>query len=162
MGEQMSVYSFFERLGFGQQGESFLDKHFSKWYDIKPATRAQQRKGIDRIFTANGRSYKVEYKCDATAARTGNAFVETVSVDSAGKPGWALTCSADFIIYYIVGIGPAYVIKPGEIKKRVKRWEGQYQSRKVPNNKGGKKYNTIGVLVPLSEFEAIAYQVLPM
>lgn len=160
----MSIHDFFQSLGFGKDGESFLDKHFSKWYDICPATRAQQQKGIDRVFTRrdDGRRYTIEYKCDATAARTGNAFVETVSVDSAGKPGWALTCSADFIIYYIVGRGPAYVIRPKEIKKRARKWERRYPKRTIPNKKSGYRYNTIGVLVPLAEFERIAYDVLAL
>lgn len=158
------MYIFSKQLRIGKKGEGMLDDHFSKWYEIEPATRKQERRGIDRIFTrrSNGRRYAIEYKCDKTAAQTGNAFVETVSVDSAGKPGWALTCSADFIIYYIVGRGPAYVIRPKEIKRRVKRWGRQYPKRAIPNKKNGQRYNTIGLLVPLFEFERIAYDVLAM
>lgn len=148
-------YSFRKQLRDGQKHERFLDDYYSTRFHIEPADREEERRGIDRWFTdkRNGSTYAIQYKADTTAARTGNAFVETVSVDTKNIPGWAYTCEADFIIYYVVGCGPAYVIRPVEIRKRLGSWEREFESRAIPNQ----GYNTVGLLVPLDEFERIAY-----
>jgi hypothetical protein len=152
------TYDMRTQLRQGEAAERYLDTVFGHDFDIRPATREQQRAGIDRIFTrrSNGDRLKIEYKADKTAGRTGNAFVETISVDTANKAGWAYTCQADYILYYIVGIGPVYVLRPGDIKRRVERWKKQYPSRKIPNG----RYHTVGLLVPLDEFERMAVQVV--
>jgi len=83
------TYTFDAQKARGDAGEAFLDQVFAADYEIRPATRAEQRRGIDRIFVhrQTGRRLAVEYKTDYKAAHTGNAFVETVSVDAAGKAG---------------------------------------------------------------------------
>lgn len=131
---------------------------FSDKYHIKSVSRDMQRHGIDRIFTrkTNGDEFSVEYKADATASRTGNAFVETVSVDTQNKPGWAYYCKATFIIYYINSIGPIYVLRTSKLKQALPEWERKYRSVAVPND----GYKTIGLLVPLREFEEIAEAIL--
>lgn len=150
-------YSFRKQLRDGKKHERFLDDYYSTHFHIEPADREEERRGIDRWFTdrRNGNTYSIQYKADTTAARTGNAFVETVSVDAKNIPGWVHTCEADFIIYYVVGRGPAYVIRPADIRKRLKQWEVRFESRSIPNH----DYNTIGLLVPLDEFERIAHAV---
>jgi hypothetical protein len=156
------VYDFKERLKFGEKHERFLDRYFGDNFTIEDASGGDQRRGIDRYFTdrRNGKTYSIQYKSDETAARTGNAFVETVSVDRDSVPGWAHTCQADFIVYYVVGCGPAYVIRPGSIKKKLPEWAKKYPSRSIPNKGYGRKgYNTIGLLVPLVELERIAHTV---
>lgn len=152
-------YSLQRQLEKGQKWERYLDSLFDTNFHIREATRQQQRQGIDRIFIekSTGKSYTIEYKADKTAARTGNAFVETMSVDRIGKRGWAYTCQADFIIYYIVGIGPAYILKPNDIREQLPIWEYRFPERTIPN----KTYNTIGLLVPLDEFEKVAVAIHP-
>lgn len=155
------MYDFRERLKFGEKHERFLDRHFQDRFTIEDASQGDQRRGIDRYFTdkRNNKTYSIQYKSDETAARTGNAFVETVSVDTNNVPGWAYTCQADFIVYYVVGSGPAYVIRPKSIKSKLPGWLKKYPTRSIPNRGRGKHYNTIGLLVPLDEFERIAYAV---
>ncbi len=154
----MKSYDMRQQLKQGEAAERYLDSVFADEFAIQPATREQQRQGIDRIFTRNsdGRQWKIEYKADKTAARTGNAFVETVSVDTAGKPGWAYTCQSDFIFYYIVGVGPLYIMRPRDIQKRLDHWKAIYPERQIPNG----NYCTVGILVPLDEFEKVAVQVV--
>jgi hypothetical protein len=152
------TYSFRKQFAFGKKHESRLDRLFADRFSIKPASRAQERSGIDRIFTEidTGKTYTIQYKSDKTAARTGNAFVETVSVDVQGKPGWAVSCQADFIIYYVVDSGPAYILRPKDIRKRVSTWQRKYDQRKIPN----RGYHTVGLLVPLREFEQLAVAIV--
>lgn len=151
------MYSFEKQLKQGKKHEMFLDDYFRDRFEIEEASMDEERLGIDRYFIdrRNGRRYAIQYKADKTAARTGNAFVETVSVDSNNTPGWAHTCTADFIIYYVVGCGPAYVIRPDEIRERLSHWQRAYRERRIPND----GYHTVGLLVPLDEFERVAYTI---
>lgn len=154
----MKSYDMRQQLKQGESAERYIDSLFCDEFAIRPATRQQQRMGIDRVFTRrrDGREWKVEYKADKTAARTGNTFVETVSVDTRNKLGWAYTCQADFIMYYIVGRGPLYILRPRDIKGKIGNWQRRYPQRRIPNN----GYHTVGVLVPLHEFERLAVQIL--
>lgn len=150
-------YSFKRQFRRGQKAERYIDTLFADRFRIKPASRSEERRGIDRHFTNDkGKHYTIQYKADKTAARTGNAFVETVSVDTRDIPGWAYTCEADFIFYYVDDIGPIYILRPKDIRKKLTRWQNKYQTRKIPN----KNYNTIGLLVPLDEFERLAVQIV--
>jgi hypothetical protein len=137
--------------------ESFLDTFFSTWYEIQKVDREQQRQGIDRIFARkdNGAIHRIEYKADTKASQTGNAFVETISVDTANKPGWAHSSQADFLIYYLPVDMLIYVIAFKDLRKCLPAWQS-FKSRKIPN----RGYYTVGLLVPLDEFEKIATEVI--
>lgn len=147
------TYDFREKLAEGEAHEATLDAYFSSWYEIAPVTMEEQRRGIDRVFyrKSDGRRYLVQYKSDTTAARTGNAFVETVSVDVSETAGWAYTCEADYLVYFIPPMGLAYVLKPSRIREKLPAWLEEYETRAAPN----KGYRTVGVLVPLDEFEEL-------
>ena len=153
------MYGFKEQLTKGEQSEADLDAFFAQWYDIQPVGMDMQRQGVDRIFTRkdNGWIYKVEYKTDWTASKTGNAFVETVSVDTANKSGWAHSSQADYLIYHVPGDELIYVIQLNKLRSCLHRWKNN-PILKIPNN----GYNTIGLLVPLCEFERIATQVISL
>jgi hypothetical protein len=151
----MTVYDFTTQLHAGADGEARLDAYFAKWYTIRHATRIEQRCGIDRVFSRPGGHFKVEYKTDATAASTGNAFVETVSVDTIRKAGWAYASEADYLIYYVPGPETIYIVAMPALRRELARWKATYPLRKIPN----KDYHTHGLLVPLDEFERIAERV---
>jgi hypothetical protein len=157
------MYKFREQFKQGRAAERYLDSLFIDEFHIKEATREQERRGIDRIFTrrSSGEKFTIQYKADRTAAKTGNAFIETVSVDTKGIKGWAYTCQADYIFYYVVGMGPVYIVKPEAIKENLNRWKQLHPSRQIPNyGRGGGKYNTHGLLVPLDELEKVAIQIV--
>lgn len=150
------MYQFDRQLSIGEEGEAFLDGFFAAWFDIRRATREEQGLGIDRWFLdARGRRQSVEYKMDSAAARTGNAFIETVSVDTTGKPGWAYSSQARTLVYYIPPDGLIYVIRFRHLRVILPRWERDYPARAIPNN----GYHTHGLLVPLNEIERLAVTV---
>lgn len=151
------MYEFKEQLMKGEKSEDKLDAFFSEWYTVKRVDMFQQRQGIDRIFTRkdNGSIFKIEYKTDWTASRTQNAFVETISVDTTDKPGWAYSSQSDYLIYYIPGDELIYVITFIALRARLPCW-CKFPSRRIPN----KGYCTVGLLVPLAEFEQIAREVI--
>lgn len=153
------TYQFATQLAQGQSYEQALDERFDELYIIQPATPQQQRQGIDRVYRPRKAPHEVlyvEYKADSTAARTGNAFVETISVDAFDKPGWAVTSQADWLFYLVPGACEAlYVIQMAKLRQQLPRWRGTYQERRIPND----GYFTVGLLVPLAEFEEIAYAV---
>jgi len=152
------TYDFATKLHEGQKHEQFIDEFSGKWYAIREATRDEQRRGIDRIFTEKktGIVTTVEYKADTTASRTGNAFVETVSVDTANKPGWAYTSQANWLLYYLPQDGLIYLWEFATLRRHLPRWVKQYPARAIPN----KGYKTHGVLVPLAEFEQFCDKVV--
>lgn len=154
----MTTYNFDEQMQTGDQGEKIMDDFFAaRGYTIRPATPEEQRRGIDRAFRSpkTGRVSLVEYKSDHTAARTGNAFIETVSVDSAGKPGWALTSQADYLVYFIPPTGTIYVIPFLAINWELPRWIRDYPPREAQND----GYKTHGVIIPLTELERQALRI---
>ena len=159
---ETQVYSFEEQKADGEAGERALDAHFSRWFHIESANVWQQRRGVDRIFhdLRDERSWLVEYKTDHTASRTGNAFVETVSVRTRTrrKPGWAASSVADWLVYYLPEDGLAYLIRMWDLRQSLRRWAALYPSRSIPND----GYHTQGLLVPLHEFEELAQQVISL
>lgn len=154
------TYNFQVQLDIGEAAEKMLDAYFGAWYEITPATRQEQRQGIDRHYRERrgDRCLRVEYKTDYTARRTGNAFVETVSVDTQDKPGWAHTSTSDVLLYYIPGDELVYCIVLATLREQLPRWKREYPLRRVPNG----SYHTHGLLVPLDEFEQCATQVISL
>jgi hypothetical protein len=138
----------------GIVGETFLDDLFAKNYEVKQVSREDQRKGIDRYFTnrKNNKTFSVEYKTDYRAAETGNAFIETVSVDSAGKVGWAEKSQAKYLVYYIPQLNTIYCLELSAIREQLTRWTETYPTRTARND----GYSTHGVLVPLDELRTAA------
>ena len=152
------TYTFDAQKARGEAGEAFLDQVFTADHEIRPATRAEQRRGIDRVFIhrQTGQCFTVEYKTDYKAAHTGNAFVETVSVDTAGKAGWAYSSKADYLVYYVPGDEVIYAIALEVLRRELSRWVRAYPHRAAQNP----AYATHGVLVPLDEFERHAEAVI--
>lgn len=154
------TYQFATQLAQGQNYEQLLDQRFDELYIIQPATPQQQRQGIDRVYRPRKAPHEVlyvEYKADKTAARTGNAFVETISVDTFDKPGWAMSSQADWLFYLVPGACEAlYIIRMADLRLRLPKWRRACQERRIPNE----GYFTVGLLVPLAEFEEIAYAVV--
>ena len=152
-------YGFFEQLAIGEAYERRLDDHFRQALDIAtimPATRMQQGAGIDRIWhMQDGRLATVEYKADDRAGRTGNAFVETISVDTTQKPGWAVSSAAMLLAYMVTQPETIYLIAMARLRAELPRWQRQYRTTYAQND----GYRTHGVLVPLAEFERIAAKV---
>lgn len=150
----MKTYDFDTQLRRGQNGEAELDAWFGRTFVIRPATREEQRQGIDRWFTdrRSGERLSVEYKTDWTASRTGNVFVETVSVDTAGKPGWAVSSRAEWLVYFLPDDGLAYVIPFADLRRALPRFERDYPTRRIAN----RGYHTVGLLVPQDEFERLS------
>lgn len=153
----MKAHSFRASLEIGQKYEAVLDKWFESrfGYAIEPSTQPQQRVGIDRWFTHDkfdeGKRVSVEYKADIRAFKTRNVFVETIAYDSnGGKLGWGLSCSADFLAYYIPGLSTVWIFQPDTIRGLIPAWARRHRLR-VSNNGS---YNGHGILVPLKVFEA--------
>ena len=153
------MYEFENQLAIGEQDEQELDRFFSVDYEVEPVSMEFQRHGIDRLFTRRdiGTRWSVEYKADYTAARTGNGFIETISVDTAGKKGWAYTSCAQILVYYIPPFKQFHVFQMADIKFALDAWLDVYPVKKVQNGKRGRaEYCTHGVIVPLSEMKRLS------
>lgn len=156
----MTFHDFGEKYAQGTKAEDFLDALFSRDYRIEVADRGWQRRGIDRFFYPKSKPgsppYRVEYKTDWQAARTHNAFIETTSVDTTGKQGWAYGSEAEILVYHVVGDDLVYILRMSTIRRLLPGWIAAYPTRPAPN----RDYNTLGVCVPLAVFERFAIQVI--
>lgn len=107
----------------------------------------------------NPKKTSIQYKADAIAQLTGNAFVEICSVRRDGRcevEGWAYTCAAEWLLYLVKG-GALYICPMATLRHQVTNWCNLYPIKSVPND----GYTTEGLIVPLSEFERVAKIVLP-
>lgn len=157
----MKTYNFQEQLKRGECAERRLDKHFrNHGYKVTPATRQQQRQGIDRVFVTSPRRKRllVEYKADWTAAETGNVFIETISVKRNGRQrrrGWAFTSKADWLIYFFPEDDLAYCISFVHLRDVLDKWIAKYPAHSIPNE----RYTTHGIVVPQMVLERLAVAV---
>lgn len=152
------TYDFKEQLAEGQAYERRLDAHFRQFaIEIRPATMDEQRQGIDRFFThrRTGKVDAMEYKADSLAGKTGNAFIETISVDTTNKPGWAVASKARYLVYMVTEPETIYLIDMRALHLALPVWKARYRTTSAQNN----GYRTHGVLVPLLELEKIAIAV---
>lgn len=166
--DQTPTYEFKTQLAIGSEGERRLDEFFADWFVITPASEDEQRMGIDRWFVRRqsskdgpaGERFAVEYKTDHRAHESGNAFVETVSVAGTqhGKEGWVYSSRARWLIYYVPGEGAemAYIVPFAKLRAELPRLRRHYPEVPVQN----KGYLTLGLVVPLLEFECIARAVV--
>lgn len=146
------MHKFVESFERGKYYERLLDKYFSCFGEIEKVSRADQRKGIDRVFRTWDGIHTVEYKADEQAGKTGNAFIETISVDSNSAEGWAMKSQADYLIYYIPDNGQAYLLTMKSIRERLPHWIATYKKAKGVNM----GYSSHGRLVPLREIARMA------
>lgn len=152
------MYDFATQLKKGEEYERKLDEFFSQFdITIRPATMEEQRQGIDRFFThrLTGSVDAMEYKADSLAGKTGNAFIETISVDTTNKPGWAVASKARYVAYLVTEPEAIYLVSLRSLRDALVHWKLKYPTR-VAQNDG---YKTHGVLVPLLELERIAVAV---
>lgn len=153
------VHEFAESYDKGKAGELVLDQHFGQWWDIAPVTLDEEKaRGIDRRFTKRGNPGRgtrltVEYKTDFEVRRYKNLFLETVSVDTTGEPGWLLKSEAQALVYLMVNVSDS----PGcsdflyldlkSLKHRALQDDWQQFPIRNSQNDG---YQTKGIAVPLS------------
>jgi hypothetical protein len=155
-----ATHTFAAQLAEGQEGEAIIDRWLAARYsDIEPAVMKDQRRGIDRWATdTDGQRVGIEIKSDGQGHRTGNVFVETISVDRTGKPGWAFTSQADVLIYWLRKNGTGWLLDPATVRAKVWHWTRAYPVKTASN----RDYHSYGVLVPTTEFDAIATDTLTL
>jgi len=150
-----NVYDFERQFNLGADGENIIREVFGDRFVIRRSVALEQHEGIDFWFSYGGFDIAVEVKTDFAAATTRNAFIETTSVDKDGKPGWAFTSRADFLLYCVPQNRMVYVMPMREIRRLLPQWRKKYELRRVQND----GYYTEGLLVPLDQLNC---RVLPV
>jgi hypothetical protein len=164
----MTGYQFGVKHGQGKAAEQVIYDLFQESFNVIPAPGYLQAEGVDFTFSdrISGAVYKVELKTDWTGNRTGNAFIETVSVARDGEPhqpGWAHTSKADWLLYFLPNPMPPkiYRITFEVLRLELPGWMDRYPARLIPNKSPQRgDYTTIGILVPLTELDRIAQEVI--
>ena len=135
----------------GKDVEAFLDEFF-RWrgWTIRQTTPHEERVLClgDRHFEKGEHICTIEYKSGLQTGHTGNIFLETISVDTADKPGWVYTCKADYIFYAALLNGKILVFIPSDLRARVVALKATF--REVPTSSNQNDgYRTWGLIVPL-------------
>lgn len=148
----------------GKMAEALLDKYFQRrgWH-ITQTTPEEEREKYwgDRKYVKDNKIYYIEYKYDARTFKTGNIFLETISVDTADTPGWVYTCRADYIFYACWSMQEILVFTPATLRKNIENFKLQY--RTVATAAGlNNGYRTHGVLVPYAEAKKIAKEIIEL
>jgi hypothetical protein len=79
-----------------------------------------------------------------------------VSVDVAGKDGWAITSCADWLVY-VLHPKEALFIRMTSVRSKLPEWMEKNRTGTAKN----RGYNTVGVLVPVDELREIADSAVP-
>lgn len=148
-------HDFQQQLARGEAGERTLDAYFGQRYQIRKATMAEQRRGIDRFFInpANGQQWSLDYKTDTRAAQTGNVFIETKTYPDREQSGWAYTSEAGWLFYYLPDAFVVYAVSFSYLRTKVlPLWLARYPVRSAKN----KTYTTYGLIVPVADFARCA------
>lgn len=164
------TYNFRRQHSQGKEAERFIYATFQERFNVIPAPAYLQDRGVDFTFTdrVNGQVYKVELKTDSRAVRSGNAFIETVSIAREGEAhqeGWAFTSISDWLLYYLPNTMPPRIYRIGfePLRLMLPAWISAYPERRIPNeDKRRGFYHTVGVLVPLEELNRIAQEVIEL
>jgi hypothetical protein len=122
-----------------------LDAWLSAAYALRPATSAEQWRGIDRVaIDDDGHPVSLDYKCDERCAQTGNVFIEIVSNATTGRPGWALTSEAIWLVYFVTPHSVLMFLL-SHLRARLPAWRERFPERPARNE----GYDTLGLCVPL-------------
>ena len=161
----MTEPSFHRDLRRGLQAEEHLDEVFrSRGWTITRGSREEDWSGIDRHFTKGGHTRTVQYKTDWKARKYGNVFMETISNSRSESLGWALTCEADWIIYFMPFVRPlnTLVFRGDELPAQVRIWADSFRRCQGVDNVDarGNAYQTFGIKVPYGAAARVASQVL--
>lgn len=154
------TFDFKTQFDVGESGEEYLDKHYSKLYQIKKVTDFElQKRGVDRVFKSHDCSHScwftVEYKVDFKAGETGNIFVEiAVNKGSEKGFGWAQKLFAQALLYYVPAKRTCYFCSSLHLKGHIEKWAQSHRISKPVQNKesNGNEYHGIGILVPIDAF----------
>jgi hypothetical protein len=129
-----------------------LDEWLRTGYVVREATTAEQWRGIDRVAADGDGEHTIDYKCDLAWARTRNCFIEHTSNAQTGRPGWALTSEADWLLYFLIP-DRVLVLTFVMLRRHLLRWQQVYPTRRAKNEEG---YDTLGLCVPVSIVEHVA------
>lgn len=143
-----------EQFKNGKSVEAWLDAFFRKRGWVITQTTPYQERVLclgDRRFVRGDVAYWIEYKSGIQTYYTGNIFLETVSVDTQGNPGWVLTCQADYIFYAALLNAEILIFAPAQLREKIPELKRLF--REVQTHTQNAAYHTHGLIVPLSYAE---------
>lgn len=139
----------------GKDVEAYLDAFFrARGWTIWQTTPYEERVLCigDRHYQKDGVTLRIEYKSGIQSGFSGNIFLEILSVDRQGVPGWVYTCKADFIFYAALLNHKILIFKPQALRECIEYLKAMFSQNRTRHQQNA-GYNTHGVLVPLDYAE---------
>lgn len=155
------VHDFAASLAAGETHERTLDAAFeARGWVVTPATRDEQRDGIDRWMERDGKRVSVEFKADIKADETGNYALELVSsiadTDGPVKAGWALKPGADWLVLFRPVAALAHAFRSSTLRDAARQWLASRAYRVAPVR--NTSWTSLVLLVPCASVERLAAQ----
>lgn len=152
------IYSFEKQLEKGKEWERkvflTLQRVMRESYIVTylPDNKEFQSAGFDMSIYCKDTDtiMLLEIKTDFQSHKTGNAFLETISVSRRGiieKEGWVNTSKADAIMYLIPGMQKAIFLHMNDLRDILKSSSIPYPFRECKNQ----DYSSYGFLVPIKK-----------
>ena len=158
MKDPLGGYSFKSKLAEGERGERFIAACVSRFGRVYPATgRAYQMVGIDAFMVSERWGYtSLQFKQCNLAQRFGNAFIEVEILDAEKNRtdfGWAYKTTANFVLYWCVGMGRIYIIETTSLKRELPKLLSNYPTGEGRSVENGRVWYGRGIRLPLLELE---------
>jgi len=150
----VKTHDFHESCLIEEMWAPVLDDWFrAEGYEVRESTPDENKAGTDRWMRRRSPDWEgVDYKCDDKGQGTGNAFIETISNDVYGTPGWAVKDTGAWIAYFVIP-SRVYIISTERLRAHLDEWRTEYRTAPAWNKKGHRGW---GILVPLDVFGAVA------
>ena len=154
------MYQFETQFDKGAAVESLVFSALERnGWQVTPSIFSQtqktgQRLGFDAIIQKPPHQLTIEIKADYAAEKTGNLFIETVSVDKYNTPGWAYSSQAQILVTVLPIQRCIILSSMGWLRGKLEEWESRCRKRKCHNKNPDwhGEFNSEGLLVPIAEF----------
>lgn len=154
------IHQMAQSMKVGKKGEDIIydiltkKPYVTEVVDLRDDKSARED-DVDFIAKfCDGSQHGVEVKTD-TQHYTGNMFIEELSSNEYGTPGCMMKTKAEFVIYYYIGIGLAYIINIAKFRAWYEANKMRFvQKNNIKNLHGNRITNSTGRLVPRSLLES--------
>ncbi|MCK8514878.1 hypothetical protein M0534_00840 [Methylonatrum kenyense] len=154
--------SFYNNNKVGKQAEKAVRVWLEgKGWKVIDASnhRFFQQSGVDFVAERKSTTYLLEVKSDPHPPKC--VFLEYISNDEKGSPGWLETTSADRIFYYFRNYNRAVIFDPTNARDIITQWE--YPAACAETTINGKViYRSWGYIVPVDDLEILQELQLPI
>lgn len=154
------IHQMAQSMKVGKKGEDIIydiltkKPYVTEVVDLRDDKSAREDDVDFIVKFCDGSRHGIEVKTD-TQHHTGNIFIEELSCNEYGTPGCMMKTKAEFVIYFYISIGLAYIINIAKFRAWYEANKMRFvQKNDIKNLHGNRITNSTGRLVPRSLLES--------